>query len=344
MKRLDAKLLAPIFSKCLTDIGVDQTSINHVVTSLLQTSLRGVDSHGIQLFPHYVRAVKARRINPTPKISVQETGSSVAIVDADHAFGHHAGAHAIDYAVQLASATGAGIVSVRNSTHFGAASYFALRAAERGMIGFSFTNADSLVKAFNGSSAFFGTNPVCFSAPLATEEPFCLDMATSQVSWNKLKVSLANGLAIPEDWAFDKNGMPVVDPALACSLNPAGGYKGFGLGMMVEILCAMLSGGPAATEILAMYSAPIEARREISHFFMVIDIQRFLDVEVFKQRLQGMVNALRAMPAMTDSVMAPGDPEKKTFAERSVAGIPVSAAIFDSLMQVSDEFNRAVIQ
>jgi LDH2 family malate/lactate/ureidoglycolate dehydrogenase len=342
MLRLDSKRLEPIFARHLALAGVERESADHVIASLLQTSLRGVDSHGIQLYPHYVRAARAGRVNGAPRFAIENTGASTAILDADHAFGHHAGAAATDLAVDLASSTGAGIVSVRNSTHFGAAAYFALRAAERGCIGFSFTNADALVKAFNGRRAIFGTNPICFTAPMANEEPLCLDMATSLVSWNKIRAKRTTGEQIPPDWAFDKEGEPTTDPMIAVSLNPAGSYKGFGLGMMVEILCGMLAGGPIATELLPMFSSPIEARRHISHFFMAIDIGRFVAVDAFRQRLQGLVDMMRASPAMGEPVMAPGDPEKRTFVERSAAGIPVTQMLFDSLLEVSEEFREAV--
>lgn len=342
MMRFDARRLEPILVEKLEAAGVEKASTDHVVASLIETSLRGVDSHGIHLFPHYLRAVKAGRINAAPRIAIAHTGPSTATLDADHAFGHYAGAAAIDLAREVAAKAGTGVVSVRNSTHFGAAAYFALRAARQGFLGFAFTNADSLVKSFNGRTAFFGTNPICFTAPLEREGPFCLDMATSLVSWNKVRNRLASGDKLAPDWAFNAEGEPTEDPALARSLNPAGGYKGFGLGMMVEVLCGLLAGGPAATEILPMYGAPIEARRSISHFFVAIDVRRFVDPEVFRRRLQLMVDALRAIPPTVDAVMAPGDPEKRAFAERSESGIPISSAMYDSFLEVSDDFRGAV--
>jgi ureidoglycolate dehydrogenase (NAD+) len=342
MFRLDASLLKPILSTHLGAAGVDRESVQHVVDSLLQTSLRGVDSHGIQLFPHYVRAARAGRINVAPRIAVTASGASTAVLDADHAFGHRAGAEAIDHAVELAATTGVGVVSVRRSSHFGAAAYFALRAAERGFISFAFTNADSLVKAFNARKAVFGTNPVCFAAPLQDEGPLCLDMATSIVSWNKVRVRHASGLQLEPGWAYDGDGIPTTDPAVARSLSPAGGYKGYGLGMMVEILCGLIAGGPIGTEILTMYGAPIEARRSISHFLMAIDVGRFVDRVTFCSRLQGLIGQIRSMPAIADSVMVPGDPEKRMFVERTATGIPVPTAVFDSLCEISDDFRAAV--
>jgi len=334
MYRLDHRLLAVRMSDTLAASGVAADSSAHVIESLIQTSLRGVDSHGIQLFPHYVRAVASGRINRTPHLSPRRTAASTAILDAGHAFGHHAGAVAIDTAIELAHASGIGAVCVKDSTHFGAAAYFALRAARSGHIGFSFTNADALVKAFNSTKAVFGTNPVCFAAPLRTEEPLCLDMATSLVSWNKVRNCRATGADLDAGWAFDKDGLPTQDANAATSLNPAGGYKGYGLGMMVEVLCGLLADGPIAHELLPMFTSKIEEKRHISHFFMAIDIARFVPLDRFVGRLQHLVDSIRSMPGIDAQVMVPGDPEKQAFAERSIRGIPVTQALLDSLIEV----------
>lgn len=342
MFRLDPDRLRSLLHARLRALDVDPAGAGHVVDSLLQTSLRGVDSHGIQLFPHYVRAVAAGRICARPQPQFTRTAAATARLDANHAFGHHAGALAIDAAVDIARETGLGAVSVRDSTHFGAAAYFALRAADAGMIGFSFTNADALVKAFNARESVFGTNPVCFAAPLRDEGPLCLDMATSLVSWNKVRNSRVSGTALGADWAFDSAGRPTTDPHAAASLNPAGGYKGYGLGMMVEVLCGLLADGPAARELLGMFSAPIEARRHLSHFFLALDIERFVPGDRFRSRLQGLVDSIRAMEPMQASVMVPGDPEKRAAIERGRDGIPAAQALLDAFAEVGVPLDGAL--
>lgn len=333
MFRIDADRLRPLLHARLRALDVDPVGAGHVVDSVLQTSLRGVDSHGIQLFPHYVRAVAAGRVQARPRPQLARTAPATARLDADHAFGHHAGALAMDAAVAIARESGVGAVSVRDSTHFGAAAYFALRAADAGMIGFCFTNADALVKAFNAREPVFGTNPVCFAAPLRDEGPLCLDMATSLVSWNKVRNARVAGAALGPDWAFDADGRPTTDAQAAASLNPAGGYKGYGLGMMVEVLCGLLADGPAAKELLGMYTAPIEARRRLSHFFLALDIARFVPVERFRARLQGLADSIRAMTAVQASVMVPGDPEKRAAVERARDGIPAAQALLDAFAE-----------
>ena len=345
MLHLNSTLLSQKMKSVLLSKKVNPVSLDHAVDSLIQTSLRGVDSHGIHLFPHYCRAVDSGRINKNPDIKINKTASGTAMIDADHAFGHHAGAVAIDYACELANESGIAAVNVQNSTHFGAAAYFALRASNKNLIGFAFTNADALVKAYASKQAFFGTNPICFTAPLANEEPFCLDMATSLVSWNKIKNYRKANKEIPAHWAFDKEGLAITDPHKAASVNPAGEYKGFGLGMMVDVLCAVLGGGLIGKDILPMFDSPIEARRKISHFFMAIDINKFIPVETFKTNLQNVVDRIRQLPSVDNQpVMVAGDPEKKSFEQRSANGIPVEQNILEEFLAIDEGFQKALIQ
>ena len=339
---LDHRETALTMHEVLDERGVLEAARDHVVSSLVSTSLRGTDSHGINLFPHYCRAVDAGRIEKSPRLKIERTGDATAILDADHAFGHHAGAVAVDLATELAERHGSGIVGVKNSTHFGAAAYFALRAAERDCIGLAFTNADALVKAHSAKEAFFGTNPICFCAPLSTEGPYCLDMATSIVSWNRIKESRRLKNSIEPGWAFDAAGRGVIEADSAASLSPIGEYKGFGLGMMVDILCAVLLGGPIGKDILPMYDSPIEARRRIGHFFMSLDVKRFVEISQFKETLQSMVNRIREMsPSGSEEVMVAGDPEKKTEVERKALGIPIDEGRFEEFLSLSGSFSRA---
>jgi ureidoglycolate dehydrogenase (NAD+) len=341
----DAKILSKIMRETLLTRGVVPESAAHVASSLIQTSLRGVDSHGINVFPHYCRAIEAGRINKNPRMKTSKPSNTVAVIDADHAFGHHAGAEAVDASVEMAKEAGIGAVGVRNSTHFGAAAYFGLRAAARDCIGFAFTNADALVKAFGAKEVFFGTNPICFTAPMESEEPFCLDMATSLVSWNKIKIYRSQNKKLPSHWAFDDAGASVTDPNRARSLNPIGDYKGFGLGMMVDILCAVLLGGPIGKDIGPMYERLDDSKRRIGHFFMAIDISKFIDPILFKKNLQNVADRIRGLPPLDKGgkVLVAGDPEKMAFAERTEEGIPVDDAKAGEFFELSTHFKKALI-
>lgn len=345
MTRFDAVALKPILRDELRGRGVSDDSARHVADSLVETSLRGVDSHGVNLFPYYISAVEGGRINPTPQFRVLTRQAASATLDADHGFGHHAGSVAMELAIEMASTAGAGVVGVRESTHFGAAAYFAHQASRRGFVAFSFTNADALVKAHGATEPFFGTNPICFTVPMAGEEPLCLDMATSRVSWNKIVGHRRRGEPLPAGWACDEAGESTLDPVRARMLEPTGDYKGFGLGMMVEILCAGLNEGPFAKDLLPMYGSPLHEKRSISHFFMVLRPLGQMDSEALAQRMQALANRVRSLrPAGSAPVMVPGDPEKKAFAIRSAEGIPVDADVYAQFLGVSPAFAEAVVR
>ena len=179
---------------------------------------------------------------------------------------------------------------------------------------------------------------------MADEGPFSLDMTTSLTNWNRINEARRVGRPIPDNWACDEQGRFVTDPASVYSLAPAAGYKGFGLGMMVEILCALLTGGSIGKDIPGMYVAPLDTHRDLSHFFMTIYIEKFIAIDVFKRRLQDMVNRIRALPRAPGAdadVMVPGDPEKRAADVRRVKGIPIDEAKFTEFLELSLDFERA---
>jgi ureidoglycolate dehydrogenase (NAD+) len=292
-----------------------------------------VDSHGIELFPHYVRALQGGRINPNPEFRTTIQGAT-ATVHADHGFGHAAGAEAMSVAVDLARTHGAGVSVVADSTHFGAAGYFGLAAAEAGCVGLALTHADSLMLSYGGTKPFFGTNAVCVAVPCAGEGPVCLDMATTQISWNRVRRAVDAEALLDPGLAADPHGRPTREPTEAAALLPIGLYKGFGLAMMVDVLCSLLTGMPYGPQLIRMYADPISERRHLGHFFAALDISKFTDPSVFASRLKEMVTAIRYEPVAPDfaGVMVPGDPEKATELERRDEGIPIPESIFDEFV------------
>jgi LDH2 family malate/lactate/ureidoglycolate dehydrogenase len=323
--------------ECLSNIGVCVESAEAVMNGLCETSLFGIDSHGIKLLPHYVRAAASGRINGHPNFKFEMKFPCAGYLDADHGFGHHAGSVAMERCIELAANFGIGAISVGNSSHFGAAGFFALQAARKDMIGLAFTHADSLMLSSGGSKPYFGTNPISFCAPVLHEDPFYLDMATTTVSWNKILSHLAEGENLDHGWAVDGEGKETVDPKMARALFPIGDYKGFGLAMMVEILCSLLTAMPYGKNITSMYKAPIGLPRLLGHFFVAINIEAFTEKDLFKKRLQDMMNEVRREPSLTAHVMCPGDPQKKFCEERTRNGIPVSEATWSEFKAIATQ-------
>jgi len=328
---IDAKHVTAFGYEVFARLGVPKGVYQPVIDGLVETSLRGVDSHGIRLIPHYCYAVENGRITKDPRFSFRKTAAGTGILDADHGFGIAAGVAAMDYAVHLAKAAGIGMVTVKNSTHFAAAAIFGLQAARAGMIGLVGTDVDSLVFPHGGKETYFGTNPICFTAPVAGEDPFCVDMASSRVPLNKILAYRQAGKTLEAGWALDANGKPTTDPSTAVSPTPMGEYKGYSLAAMISVLSSVLVGMPFGPAIHPMY--PLDGkRRELGHFFIALDISKFRPVSVFKKDMKRMVTELRVVPPADPKVpvLAPGDPEKEQYRLRSKKGIPVSAHDLDA--------------
>lgn len=321
-------------------VGVREVIANDVIEGLLWASLRGIDSHGIRLLPHYVEGVTGGRLNPQPTMRFEQTAAATGTLDADHTFGHAAGVEAMNRAIDLAQGSGIGALSVRNSSHCGALSYFAHLAAEQDMIGMVFTHATARVKTPGSSRAFFGNNPICLVAPMRDEEPFCFDAATTAITFNAVKAAAAAGEDLPPGLVADAEGNETTDPSMAEQLLPIGDYKGFGLSMMVDILCAVLSGMPNGNRVSKMFGDPMSKKRELGHFFCALRIDAFRDVDDFKADLQDMADRVRNEPMTspeTRCAVVPGDPEKQAWAERSDAGIPVPRQVMHEIRNLLEK-------
>lgn len=343
IRTIETKKIRNIIIKLFDTINVKKNIYLPVVNGLIETSLRGVDSHGIRLIPHYIKAALIGRINPNPKFQIKRTSPTTMILDADNTFGITASVKAMEYAIKLAKKNGTGIAVVKNSSHFGAAGIYGLMAARKNMIGYAFTNVDSLVVPFGGNKRFLGTNAFCFSAPIEGEEPFCLDMATTTISWNKLMMCRKQNKTLEQGWAVDKDGNQTTDPHQAMALTHFGNYKGYGIALMIEMMTSLLSGMPYGPNIPHMF--PVNKnKRYLSHFFMAIDIKRFQSILVYKRRMKQLVHDLREVSSAEslENVMIAGDPEKKIYQERSKNGIPLTQEISDGFNDLLKELNLKI--
>lgn len=299
---------------------------NIVIDALLWASLRGVDSHGIRLLPHYVKGIKKGRLNINPNITFQKKSPSMGVLDADNTFGHYACFIAMKRCVDIAKETGIGAVSVKNSSHCGALTYYGHIAAFENMLGIGMTHATPRIKTPLSTKSFFGNNPVCIVAPMKDEDPFCFDASTSSITFNAVRAAAAAGTILPNGLVADKFGNETNDPNSAFQLMPIGGYKGFGLSMAVDIFCALLSGMPNGNNVSQMFGDNMHEKRKLGQFFCAINIEKLISVDSFKSDLQNMAERLRNEPTISstsDRVMAPGDPEKKELEKRLATGIPI---------------------
>ena len=340
--KLTAQELQDLAIKILRSVGVPAEIAEFPAKGLVWTSLRGIDSHGIRLLPHYLAGVEGGRINHAPKMYFEQTAPATGLVEADHTFGHAAGMKAMQHALELAQESGIGAVGVRNSSHCGAMSWFAHEAARQDMIGVAFTHATPRVKSPGASRSFFGNNPICFVAPMYGEEPFCFDAATTAITFNAVKAAAASGENLPHGVVADGQGCMTIDPNKAEQLIPIGDYKGFGISMVVDILCAMLTGMPGGNQISKMFDESMSKNRKLGHFFCAINIASFQDVINFKIKLKEMVDDVRVEPALNPKkpVIVPGDPEKLAWKTRTELGIPIPKHVLDEIKLFESKYNN----
>lgn len=342
MRHLHYNELLHICQKRLMKAGLSAEFAQITAEAICTASLRGTDSHGIRLLPHYLKAIQMGRINTQAEFTFSQTSLATGILDAEHGMGHAAVAIAMDHAIELANNSGVGFVSVKNSNHCGAMAYYAMRACEKDMIGFACTNATPKLQTYNSSESFFGINPICLAAPLEGEEPFCYDAAPSIMSNNKIKMYAERGESLPQDVATDEYGTMTTDPMRANMLYPIGGslagYKGFGLSMIADILCSLLSGMPSGKDVSAMYSHDggiLSEKRFLGQFVGAIRIDVFKEVGIFKKNLSDNALSIRSSKKIVgvhEDIMIPGDPEKKTKESRIVSGIPIDDRLFHFLL------------
>ena len=327
--------------------GMAQEHIRTTVEVMVATDLSGVDSHGLGMLPSYHERRGRGIIKDRPDIRVVREKPAVALIDADRSLGHPPSVKAMTLAVEKARETGVAVVGVRNSNHFGAAGYYSRMAAEMGCVGMSMTNAPgpAMVPTF-GRDSVLGTNPLAFAAPATRNPPFSLDMATTTVAVGKLNIARRLGKAIPEGWALNTEGQPESDGAAAYAarrLTPLGGdrergsHKGYGLGMMVEILCAVLTGSWASGRDAD--GRPERTKQDVGHFFLAIDPEKVRADGEFRDDLDRMIDMLHATPPVDPArpVLVPGDPEVASTAERSKTGIPVAETLIEETRKVAEE-------
>jgi LDH2 family malate/lactate/ureidoglycolate dehydrogenase len=324
-------------------------SDDHIATTLeimLWADLAGIDSHGAGMMYLYNRLRDQGKLTFRPDVRVVRQNPATALVDGGGGLGHVPSVLAMDLACDKAAAIGVGVVAVRNSHHYGAAGAYAERASDRGLIGIAMTAVarPNVVPLF-GADAMFGTNPIAFAAPAKRNPPFLLDMATSTAALGKLTIASRVKKPIPDGWALDADGRTLTDPDVALvhrrltplgSSRPMGGHKGYGLAMMVEVLCTTLSG--AQYGALREQRDPDAARHDVGHFFLAIDPASFREDGAFEADLDEMIDALHATRPIdpTVPVQVAGDPEMRARAERRANGIPLSARLAQELREIAE--------
>ena len=341
-KRINHEKLTRFVQAAFEKLGVPAADAQIAAETLVAADLRGVDTHGVIRFsPHawYVKWLSDGSMTAKPNIQVISETPSTALLDGDRGMGMVIGHRAMELAIEKAKQCGIGMVGVRNSRHYGMSAQYAMQALAHNMIGIAMTNASRQVVPTFGREARFGTNPMCFAVPADKELPFVLDMATTTAAAGKLELAARLEKSIPTGWALDEKAEPTHDPRVAQKarrLLPLGGsrdngsHKGYGLAILVEILCGVLTG------TLTALNADQDPR---GHFFGAIRVDAFRPVTEFKRDMDRLIRELKSTPPIQgqNRVYVAGEIEFETAEERAERGVPLLPSVLKGLREVSEQ-------
>lgn len=312
-----------------------------VADNLVSADLRGVRSHGVARLERYVKGIQDGLIKPRTQCTVVSETAASANLNAHDGLGQPAGKFAMDLAIEKASKAGAGFVTVQHSNHYGISGYYAMMALPHDMIGISLTNSAPLVVPTFGREIVIGTNPIAVAAPAEGDHPFVLDMATSTVPRGKVEVYDREEKTMPPGWATDQAGVGTGDAGLVLDnlinrlgggLLPLGGegevnsgYKGYGLGLLVDVLTGVLAGGAFGTHVYEKTADGKPQPANVCHFQGALDLKGFGDPKAFKDRLAQYQRELRALPkaAGQERIWIHGEKEFEMSARYEVSGAPI---------------------
>lgn len=344
IKRYKKEVLMDFVARYLTAMSVPEEDARIVGEVLIAADMRGVDSHGLhRLGSYYGNRISKHRLNPdTPYKIITETPVT-ALVDGGNGLGQVVSYKVMKHCIEKAKKSGIAAITVNNSNHFGIAGFYSMMALEHGMIGISMTNSQPLVAPTYGKTPVLGTNPISIAVPAGKKYPYVLDMATSAVAFGKIQIYEKKNQQIPDGWGIDSDGQPTNDPS---KIKPGGigallplgglditaGYKGYDLAVMVDILCAVLSGGNYLTNVAGPGSPQPTG---VSHFFMAIDIGAFRPIEDFKAQMDDMIGILQQSPRADgqEKIFIAGEKEYELEKYNQQHGVPLLQKIVEDLEQ-----------
>jgi LDH2 family malate/lactate/ureidoglycolate dehydrogenase len=338
----DSDALTGFCMAVLERLGVPSDEARIIAVNLVDTDLRGIDSHGVVRFPVYVRRIEDGGTNPRPIIRVERETRTTAIVDGGNGLGQLVGVRAMEIAIGKAKEGDCVFVSVNNSNHYGAAGYYASMAARENMIGFSFTvGAINHMAPWGGTEALLGNNPFAFALPTRQGFSVVLDMACSVAARGKIIIAAQEGRPIPEGWANDSDGLPTTDPikALQGLVMPVGGPKGYALALTVGMMSTMLSGAFFGTEVGDLYKKTGAAQNS-GHLFGVLPIESFTGLGGYLDRVDKAIDEMRNARRGTgvERIYLPGELEHLKAIERRRQGIPLGPELTNELRELGMRF------
>jgi len=339
--RVDSFKLEEFCKQLLLKQGLIDEEAGLISKSLVEADISGVSSHGVSRLKIYMKRMDEGVVAKIANITIEREYPGSMAIDANNSMGIVAGVRAIDLAISKAKESGAAFVTVKHSNHFGPAAFFTKRASQQGLIAFAASNAPPNMAPWGASEAYIGTNPLSIAIPMSDGNDIVLDMATSVVAQGKIIMAAKNNESIPEGWAITKEGKPTTDAkeALKGTVLPFGGPKGYGIALIIDILSGILSGADFGPYLHNMWT-DFETPQNVGHVFLVLDVSKFINPEIFASKLDIMKNDIKNLgrAANVNEVFLPGEIEYRKSEKARTVGVDLSESTIDDLKELSEKW------
>jgi LDH2 family malate/lactate/ureidoglycolate dehydrogenase len=322
--------------------GLDPPDAEILAAALVEADLRGVHSHGVKNLPMYLHGVVQGNVAASVTCPVVVDTGAFVLLDGENGLGHITCTRAMDLAIDRARLHGVAFVGVQNSNHCGAAAFYAERAVAQDQLGFCTTNSPAVMAPWGGREARLGSNPVSYGIPAGEAPAIVLDMACTVALRDAFRARRKSGTPLPLGWALDSSGEPTTDPdaALAGAVLPFGEHKGYGLGVVNEVLSAALTGALFSFEIANRVEGkfglggPAQESWDCGHLIGAFDVGKIIAIEEFKRRIDHLVASLKSAGGEDEAhrVYMPGEIEHYRRLERLADGVPLPE---DTSMQLA---------
>ncbi len=327
--------------------GLTKSDANILAESLIDADLKGIRSHGLIRLPIYIKRMESGVIDTTKEVKAVREKGSVKILNANHGLGQVAGVRSMETAIAIAKQFGVGICGVFNSNHFGALGYYTELASKTAMIGLAVTNTFPAMAPLGGKEKVIGNNPFAISVPRSRDFPITYDVSTSTVAYGKIMVAQREGKKIPFGWALDNEGNPTDDPDEVIlqkgSLTPFEKHKGYGLAFVLEIFAGVLTGASFGRQIHSMFD--LKELAGLGHFMMAIDIEHFMEMENFYDRLEQFVQSIKfsGLAKGTEEILIPGEVEHRNKKVNMEKGLTYDLPLVEEINTLARKYSSTIL-
>lgn len=341
MTHVSADRVREFIAQAFRSVGMRERDANDVAALMTRADLLGADGHGIFRLPQYLRRIRAGGINLQPMIRVEQERGATALINGDNGMGHLVVKQATELAIAKAKTHGIGWVGCKMSNHAGPASLYAGMVADAGLVGIYFAvGSANHMAPWGGIELLLSTNPIAVAVPAKEGPPIVLDMATTVAAYGKVKIKAQKNEPMPEGWMIDKQGQPLTDPRRSAEglLLPIGGYKGYGLSLMIGLLAGTLNGAAMGRDVVD-FNKDDRSTTNTGQAIAAIDISAFGDKDTFLAAVDHLVAELhesKTLPGV-DRVRVPGEGSAASVEKRSKDGIPFSDELLSVLNGVATE-------